>query len=93
MERVTYCNIKLPLPKPLLPEDSRTAQRLFIVCQPAAVPERILRDAFSRFGNLIEVYLLSGKVYKKPPKAFHHVYIYNFFNENIIWVCVGMESE
>lgn len=61
-ERVTYCNLKLPLPKPLVPEDTPTAQRLFIVCQPAAVPERILRDAFSRFGNLIEVYLLSGRL-------------------------------
>lgn len=60
-ERVTYCNLKLPLPKPLVPEDAPVAQRLFIVCQPAAVPERILRDAFSRFGNLIEVYLLSGR--------------------------------
>ncbi|XP_060596435.1 RNA-binding protein 45-like isoform X2 [Ruditapes philippinarum] len=61
VERVTYCNLKLPLPKPLVPEDTPTAQRLFIVCQPAAVPERILRDAFSRFGNLIEVFLLSGR--------------------------------
>ena len=60
-ERVTYCNIPLPLPKPLVPESSSVAERLFIVCQPAAVPERILRDAFSRFGNLIDVYLLSGK--------------------------------
>ncbi|XP_045168628.1 RNA-binding protein 45-like [Mercenaria mercenaria] len=61
LERVTYCNLKLPLPKPLVPEDAPVAERLFIVCQPAAVPERILRDAFSRFGNLIEVYLLSGR--------------------------------
>ncbi|KAL4222108.1 RNA-binding protein 45 [Mactra antiquata] len=60
-ERVTYCNIKLPLPQLLVPENSPVAQRLFIVCQPATVPERILRDAFSRFGNLIEVYLLPGK--------------------------------
>ncbi|XP_052779140.1 RNA-binding protein 45-like [Mya arenaria] len=60
-ERVTYCNAKLPLVKSLLPEDTPTDQRLFIVCQPAAVPERILRDAFSRFGNLIEVYLLNGR--------------------------------
>ncbi|KAK3587925.1 hypothetical protein CHS0354_014444 [Potamilus streckersoni] len=63
IERVTYCNIMLPLPKPLSPEDSSLAQRLFIVCQPAAVPERILRDAFCRFGDLIDVYLLSGRNY------------------------------
>lgn len=60
LERVNYCNIYLPLPQPLVPEDSQVAQRLFIVCQPSAVPERVLRDAFSRFGNLIDVYLLSG---------------------------------
>ena len=59
-ERVTYCNIPLPLPKQLVPESTALAQRLFIVCQPAAVPDRILRDAFSRFGNLIDVYLLGG---------------------------------
>lgn len=60
LERVNYCNILLPLPQPLVPEDSAVAQRLFIVCQPSAVSERVLRDAFSRFGNLIDVYLLSG---------------------------------
>ena len=59
-ERVTYSNIPLPLPKQLVPESTPLAQRLFIVCQPAAVPDRILRDAFSRFGNLIDVYLLGG---------------------------------
>ena len=59
-ERVTYCNIPLPLPKQLVSESTPLSQRLFIVCQPAAVPDRILRDAFSRFGNLIDVYLLGG---------------------------------
>ncbi|XP_052245992.1 RNA-binding protein 45-like isoform X2 [Dreissena polymorpha] len=61
LERVTYCNIKLPICKPMLPETTPCEQRLFIVCQPASVPERILRDIFSRFGGLIEVYLLSGR--------------------------------
>ncbi|KAK7110500.1 RNA-binding protein 45-like [Littorina saxatilis] len=63
MERVNYCNILLPLPQPLVPDDSSVAQRLFIVCQPSAVSERVLRDAFSRFGNLIDVFLLSGRNY------------------------------
>ena len=61
MERVNYCNILLPLPQPLVPDNSPIVQRLFIVCQPSAVSERVLRDAFSRFGNLIDVFLLSGK--------------------------------
>ncbi|KAK7478925.1 hypothetical protein BaRGS_00029792 [Batillaria attramentaria] len=63
LERVNYCNILLPLPKPLVPEESAVAQRLFIVCQPSSVSERVLRDAFSRFGNLIDVYLLPGRNY------------------------------
>ncbi|KAK6166627.1 hypothetical protein SNE40_023275 [Patella caerulea] len=62
-ERVQYCNIPLPLPQPLRTEDTPVAQRLFIVCQPAAVTERVLRDAFCRFGNLIDVYLLAGRNY------------------------------
>ncbi|ESP01921.1 hypothetical protein LOTGIDRAFT_92684, partial [Lottia gigantea] len=62
-ERVQYCNIPLPLPQPLRTEDSLVEQRLFIVCQPAAVQEQILRDAFCRFGNLIDVYLLAGRNY------------------------------
>ena len=60
MERVPYCNIPLPLPHPLKPEDTEASERLFIVCQPSSVPEKVLRDAFCRFGNLIDVYLLSG---------------------------------
>ena len=63
MERVTYCNFPLPLPQPLVPEFTPVAEKLFIVCQPAAVPERILRDAFSRFGGLIDVYLLPGSFF------------------------------
>lgn len=61
-ERVQYCSIPLPPPQPTVPEDGRNlAQRLFIVCQPSGVSERVLKDAFCRFGNLIDVYLLSGK--------------------------------
>ncbi|BFY97286.1 hypothetical protein BsWGS_00332 [Bradybaena similaris] len=63
-ERVQYCNIPLPPPQPTVPEDGRNlAQRLFIVCQPSGVSERVLKDAFCRFGNLIDVYLLSGRNY------------------------------
>lgn len=63
-ERVMYCNISLPPPQPCVPEDSKNlAQRLFIVCQPSGVSERVLKDAFCRLGNLIDVYLLSGRNY------------------------------
>jgi len=63
-ERVMYCNVSLPPPMPTVPEDGKNlAQRLFIVCQPSGVSERVLKDAFCRFGNLIDVYLLSGRNY------------------------------
>lgn len=61
LERVRYSNISLPRTQPLRSEDTPVSQRLFIVCQPSAVPELILRDCFCRFGDLIDVYLLSGK--------------------------------
>ena len=59
-ERVGYCPIPLPTPKKMLPDDTPVAKRLFIVCQPSGTAEKILRDAFCRMGNLIEVYLLPG---------------------------------
>ncbi|CAL1528800.1 unnamed protein product [Lymnaea stagnalis] len=63
-ERVSYCNIPLPPPQPTVADDGKNlAQRLFIVCQPSGVSERVLKDAFCRFGNLIDVYLLSGRNY------------------------------
>ena len=34
-----------------------------MVCQPYAVPTNVLMDLFGRFGNLIDVHLLSGKNY------------------------------
>ncbi|GFR68703.1 RNA-binding protein 45 [Elysia marginata] len=59
-----YCSIPLPPPQPTVQEDgTNLAQRLFIVCQPCGVSEKVLRDAFCRFGNLIDVYLLSGRNY------------------------------
>ncbi|XP_052683190.1 RNA-binding protein 45-like [Crassostrea angulata] len=62
-ERVPYCSIPLPPPKQMMPEDTEVAQRLFIVCQPSGIPEKVLRDAFCRMGNLIDVYLLPARNY------------------------------
>ncbi|GAB1600983.1 RNA-binding protein 45-like [Argonauta hians] len=63
LERVRYSNISLPRTQSLRSEDTPVSQRLFIVCQPSAVPEMILRDCFCRFGDLIDVYLLLGRNY------------------------------
>lgn len=62
MERPRYCNLMLPPPQPLKAENTLCEQRLFIVCQPSGIPERVLRDAFCRFGGLIDVYLLPGNM-------------------------------
>lgn len=36
-------------------------ERLFVVFNPHPLPLDVLEDIFCRFGNLIEVYLVSGK--------------------------------
>ncbi|XP_064614457.1 RNA-binding protein 45-like [Liolophura sinensis] len=63
VERVRYCNLVLPIPQPLRSEGTECKVRLFVVCQPLPIPEKILRDAFCRFGDLIDVFLLSGRNY------------------------------
>ena len=56
-----YCSVKLPSPQPLAAMESAVAERLFFVCTHASPPLYTLKDVFSRFGNLIDIYLLSGK--------------------------------
>ena len=54
----------LPPTQPILRGSINCAQRLFIVfkeCRGDAPPPHILNDVFSRFGNLIEVYMMKGK--------------------------------
>jgi len=56
-----YCSISLPPPQPLVPMDTTVTERLFLVCTPHPPPMYALKDVFSRFGGLIDVYLLKGK--------------------------------
>ena len=62
MERLSFCSVPLPLPKPWSQKTSQTAERLFFVSQPDAFPEKYLRDVFSRFAGLIEVYFIPSKL-------------------------------
>ncbi|XP_046677519.1 RNA-binding protein 45-like isoform X2 [Homalodisca vitripennis] len=55
------CSAKLPPPQPLAPSGSVPQERLFVVCEPGLPPQDALWDVFSRFGNLIELYILNGK--------------------------------
>ena len=40
---------------------SECAERLFIVCVPRAPAPAVLKEAFSCFGNLIEVFMLNNR--------------------------------
>lgn len=55
-----FCSVQLPSPKPLSESDT-CVERLFIVCQPTPPPENVMKDVFSRFGDLIDVYILRNK--------------------------------
>lgn len=57
----SYCSVQLPPPQPLAPMDSEMVQRLFLVCHPVTPAMYVLRDIFSRFGHLIDVYMLNNK--------------------------------
>ena len=35
--------------------------RCFIVCTPSPLPNAVLKNVFSRFGNLIDVYMLNNR--------------------------------
>ena len=56
-----YTSAALPAPAPLADMNSEVASRLFIVCQPAPPPETALKDVFSRFGNLIDVWMMKER--------------------------------
>lgn len=57
--RESFCNVPLPAPKALVPS-AACKKRLFIVCR-QTLPYNILKQAFCRFGDLIEVFLLPAK--------------------------------
>jgi len=56
-----YCSVALPDKQPMAPRDSTIARRVFIVSHPERFTDEVLRDAFCRFGNLIDAYFVPGK--------------------------------
>ncbi|XP_042544282.1 RNA-binding protein 45 isoform X1 [Dipodomys spectabilis] len=54
-------DVILPSCKKKAPPETPVKERLFIVFNPHPLPLDVLEDIFCRFGNLIEVYLVSGK--------------------------------
>ncbi|XP_062044400.1 RNA-binding protein 45 isoform X3 [Lepus europaeus] len=54
-------DVVLPSCKKKAPPETPVKERLFIVFNPHPLPLDVLEDIFCRFGNLIEVYLVSGK--------------------------------
>ncbi|CAH0557179.1 unnamed protein product [Brassicogethes aeneus] len=61
MDLDIQCSVKLPERKPLAKIDDETVARCFIVCFPSALHNSVLKDVFSRFENLIDVYMLNNK--------------------------------
>ena len=39
----------------------QVVERLFVVSQPSPFPDNILKDAFCRFGGLIDAHFMTGK--------------------------------
>ena len=56
-----YTTAVLPNPQPFADPGAEVAARLFIVCQPRAPPEQVLKDVFSRFGDLIDVWMVGDR--------------------------------
>lgn len=54
-------DVVLPSCKKKADPETAVKERLFIVFNPHPLPLDVLEDIFCRFGNLIEVYLVSGK--------------------------------
>ncbi|KAM4859409.1 RNA-binding protein 45 isoform 2-T2 [Thomomys bottae] len=54
-------DVILPSCKKKVPPETPVKERLFVVFNPHPLPLDVLEDIFCRFGNLIEVYLVSGK--------------------------------
>lgn len=63
-DEMQNCDMLAPLgpPKPILGhQNAQCVKKAFFICMPEAVPVKLLQDAFCRFGDLINVYLIPGK--------------------------------
>lgn len=56
-----FSSVSLPDPAPIADAGAMCAKRCFIVCVPKALPVKVLQNVFSRFGGLIDVYMLQNK--------------------------------
>ncbi|CAD7082281.1 unnamed protein product [Hermetia illucens] len=58
--KYSFCNVDIPPPAPLATPDAVCVKRCFIVLQ-SNVSLTVLKNVFSTFGNLIDLYLLPNK--------------------------------
>ncbi|KAJ0180287.1 hypothetical protein K1T71_003691 [Dendrolimus kikuchii] len=57
------CSVPLPPVQPLANPQSRIAQTCFLVFKPHPPPLHVIKDAFCRFGNLIDIFTSSNKTF------------------------------
>ncbi|XP_075990083.1 RNA-binding protein 45-like [Anticarsia gemmatalis] len=62
-QQESFCSVSLPSPQPLASNNSRVAQRCFLVFKPHPPPISILKDVFCRFGDLIDVSTFPNKTF------------------------------
>lgn len=62
-QQESFCSVSLPPPQPLASSNSRVAQRCFLVFKPHPPPVHMLKDAFCRFGDLIDVSTFPNKTF------------------------------
>ncbi|XP_075161760.1 RNA-binding protein 45-like [Haematobia irritans] len=59
-KRDTFCSVPLPQAQPMAPSDAPVAKRLFMI-MPTTVPIAILKNIFSCWSGLIDLYFLPNK--------------------------------
>lgn len=87
-------SLKLPPVQPMASIDADVEKRCFIVCGPPIPPIYAMKDAFCRFGHLIDVYMLPGKncgyaKYASVDSAnkaieVNDYLVFSFFNGNVM---------
>ena len=61
-ELVPYCSVRLPKPKPMLPDQGDVKRVLFISMLPRRHSENLLEDVICRFGSVCKIWFGPGEL-------------------------------